>query len=84
MKRPQPRKHSECEHCLRDMPLLMPVALIPGWPIVVWVHLCIDCRLSLQMSKHRDRYCEPGEMWKFHQCESVRQTYDKWLLVEQL
>jgi hypothetical protein len=65
MLRPEPKKHAECDQCLRDMPLLMPVAWIPGWPFVAWEHLCLECRCSMQLSRGAgDRYGEPGYIWE--------------------
>lgn len=82
MQAPRPIKQSECEQCLKVKPLLMPVSFIPGWPIVVWGLLCVDCRLNVRLSKHSDNYCEPGEMWQFSHRKEQRDAYDEWLAVE--
>lgn len=48
MKRREPLKHAECEGCLELAPLLMPVAVAPGFAIFVWPRLCLVCRLNLR------------------------------------
>jgi hypothetical protein len=84
MKKPQPKKHAECDQCLRDRPLLMPVAFIPGWPIVMWSMLCWQCRTSIQVSRHWDRYCIPGYIYENSHDPKLRATYLNWLELDDL
>lgn len=75
MQRPEPEKNGECEGCLEDAPLLMPVGFAPGFPVIVWQKLCLRCRMvatsdewstiasDLMHSKHR----------------GAREAYPKWL-----
>ena len=46
MHRPNPLKNAECECCLVQAPLLMPVGFAPGWPVIVWQRMCLACRLN--------------------------------------
>lgn len=84
MKRPDPKKHDYCDKCDRLMPLLMPVSFVPGWPIVVWEMLCIDCRLNVRLSRHFNSYGIPGDVMRFSHRKISRDAYDEWIQVEQL
>lgn len=84
MERPQPKKHAECEQCLREKPLLMPVSWIPGWPMVVWSLLCLDCRTSSETSRHWSRYGCPGYRLEHSHDAAERETFQEWLKVESL
>lgn len=79
MQKPAPKKHSECDQCLRVKPLLMPVGGAPGWPIIVWQHLCLDCRVAEQMSKYSSDYWMPAYHLEHSPDPAKRQTYQEWL-----
>ena len=80
MKRPKPKRHAECDHCHRDKPLLMPVGGAPGWPVIVWQLLCLDCRLN--ESHQPSRHWTPAEWMRFHHRPEVRAAYDNWLAAD--
>jgi len=84
MHKPKPKKNAECGRCLERKPLLIPVDFVPGWPIVIWEHLCFECRMQVQFSKHSDFYCEPGSIWKYSNNPESRAKYKKWLGVKTL
>jgi len=84
MRKPSPKKNAECEQCHRDVALTMPVGFAPGWPMIVWQQLCLQCRTSVQMSRHWDRYCIPAYHLEHSADGDLRDTYRKWLAVESL
>ncbi len=79
MQKPPPKKNCECDQCLEVQPLLMPVGGAPGFPVIVWEHLCLTCRTSAQMSKHSNRYWMPAYHLEHSHDPEKRQTYQKWL-----
>lgn len=86
--KPKPQKHAECDQCEHIKPLLMPFGLIPGWPIVVWQMLCMDCRTTQQVSRHWDRYCVPAYHFEHprdpRRDAEMRATYQEWLASESI
>lgn len=85
MKKPEPKKNDFCLGCFKVKPLLMPVSLIPGWPIVVWEHRCLECRTGfLWGSAEDDRYGVHGDTYKFSHLQKQRDAYDEWLMVEKI
>lgn len=83
MKRPAPKKNAECGCCLKVKPLLMPVAYIPGMPVVVWELQCLECRLlhRYERAQTNDHGC-PAELWRYASHPPMREGYRLWLLVE--
>ena len=84
MKKPDPVKNGECVHCHRDVRLTMPIGYIPGWPIVVWIQLCTECRCAVQCSRHWDRYGVPAYHMEHSPDEKRRLVYRQWLANESL
>lgn len=68
-------KHAECESCLEDAPLLMPVGTAPGFPVIVWQRMCLSCRLSARSDKHS--VLESDLLHSRH--ESARAAHPRWL-----
>jgi acetone carboxylase gamma subunit len=79
MRKPPPKKNAECNHCLQVKPLLMPVGMAPGWPLIVWEHLCLECRTSQQMSRFEDRHYTPAYHLEHSPDPHLRQVYQEWL-----
>lgn len=87
MKQPKPQSNAECQGCLKRKPLLMPVAIIPGWPVVAWLNLCLECRMNARYEKsqnHPAQHSTWGDAFKFSRLKKQRDAYDEWLLVESL
>lgn len=83
MRKPPPKKHAACCQCRRVKPLLMPVGMAPGWPVIVWEHLCLECRTSQQCSRFWDRYYTPAYHLEHSPDQDLRQTYQEWLAKEE-
>lgn len=49
--KPVPLKNSECEFCLEESKLLMPVQFAPGFPEFVWARICLACRMEFKSDK---------------------------------
>lgn len=80
LKKPRPKKHDECDFCLKIRPLLVPVAFIPGYRLtIIWLHLCFECRLNVQHSRHLDFYGEPAAIWKYSANPKMRKAYKNYI-----
>jgi len=75
VKRPEPIKGSECMFCLEIKPLLMPVPMAPGWPVIVWPCLCLDCRVNARS----DEWASLGWEMEHHPRRETRKAYAEWL-----
>ena len=80
MRRPEPKKHSECEQCLEVKPLLMPVDCAPGFPMITWSLLCKDCRINSDQDTHP--MVSSGWSLKYSHHKYQREAYKEWLEVE--
>jgi hypothetical protein len=74
VKRPLPQKHGECLGCGK-FALCMPVPVAPGWPIIVWMQLCLVCRLN----ERSDQYGTLGWEMEHSPRASTRAAYHEWL-----
>lgn len=83
MKRPDPKKNDHCDMCDKLSPLLMPFGWIPGWPVVTWELLCLDCRTSIQCSRWWNRYGGPAYHMEHSPDPDKRAAYEEWLAVEE-
>lgn len=85
MRRPEPKKNALCHGCWHIKPLLMPVGIIPGWPVVIWHLWCVDCRI--QKARYEKANCNQhgalAEAWKFSPHKSMRDGYDEFLLAKE-
>lgn len=82
MNRPKPKKHALCLKCFEVKPLLMPVGIIPGFPVVVWELLCLQCRMTARCERARNhRHGFYADAYKFSPRKDQRDAYDEWLLV---
>lgn len=77
MHKPQPKKDAECDGCCELKPLLMPVGGAPGWPVIIWEMLCLQCRLN--SPQRPSEYWKPGEWMQFNSDPEIRAQYDEWL-----
>jgi len=75
MQRPEPIKHGTCECCDEYAPLLMPVGFAPGFPVIVWLRLCLSCRLSMTS----DKYTLMASDIQHSVRASARDAYVDWL-----
>jgi hypothetical protein len=75
MKKPSPEFNKECPGCLQQKPLLMPVPVAPGWPIIMWELLCIECRLNVRS----DEWGTLGWELKHSKNKKTRDSYSKWI-----
>jgi hypothetical protein len=75
MERPKPLKHAECECCLEDAPLLMPVGFAPGFPLIVWQRMCLACRLTATS----DQYSMAASDIQHGKRPETRAAYSEWL-----
>lgn len=82
MKQPKPKKHDYCTMCDEHKPLLIPVSVIPGWPVVMWLYFCFDCRLQHYHNKRDAHFNYNGESWKYSAYKSRRKAYREWLITE--
>ena len=78
MEKPSPLKHAECESCLEDAPLLMPVGIAPGFPVIVWQRMCLSCRLSARS----DQYAMLESDLLHSPNEQARAAHPRWLAAE--
>lgn len=79
MRKPQPKKHAECDHCHRVKPLLMPFGWIPGFPFVMWELLCWRCRCSVQLSRHSQWYGVPADVERWSHDPNDWKRYEQFL-----
>ena len=75
MQKPQPKKHAECQQCLRTAPLLMPVGFAPGFPVIVWQRLCLRCRLNAVS----DKWAVLASDLQHSKHQNAREAYPEWL-----
>ena len=76
MQRPEPLKNAECECCLEPAPLLMPVGFAPGFPVIVWLRMCLKCRLN----ERSDKYSMMASDLQHGKRVETREAYDRWLV----
>ena len=76
MERPKPLKHAECESCLEQAPLLMPVGFAPGFPVIVWQRMCLACRMTATGDQYSALASDLQHAPKAH----TRAAYNKWLV----
>jgi hypothetical protein len=79
MQKPPPRKNAVCDGCHENAPLLMPVGVMPGWPIVVWEMLCGECRTAMRVSRHWDRHCVPAYILEHSSRREDRERYAEYV-----
>lgn len=75
MQKPMPLKYSACEGCDEESLLLMPVGFAPGFPVIVWLRLCLQCRLN----EISNEWCLMADDIKHHQRPETRAAYPEWL-----
>jgi hypothetical protein len=75
---PKPKKLEECSRCLEVKPLLMPVPIAPGWPVIVWPLLCLSCRLN----ERSDECGTLGWDLEHHPSAETRAAYGEWLAAD--
>jgi len=79
MQKPRPKKRDVCDGCHNHAPLLMPVGIMPGWPIVVWEMLCLECRTTMQVSRHWNRYYVPAYILEHSSRREDRERYAEYV-----
>lgn len=82
MEKPSPKKNARCDGCQEVKPLLMPMGYAPGFPIIVWEHLCMECRTSQQMSRYSSSYYMPAYHLEHSACGVDRAAYQEWLAAD--
>jgi hypothetical protein len=78
MQRPEPKKHAECSQCLEHAPLLMPVAIAPGFAVFTWPLLCLLCRLNVRSNDYE--MLASDLLHSRH--EESRAAYPEWMAAE--